>query len=32
MFVRGEFKDVRFSEEAIGADLVTEYRPGVGNR
>ncbi len=28
MFVRGEFKAVRFSEAAIAGGLVREYRPG----
>jgi len=28
MFARGEFKDVRFTEAAIAADLQREYRPG----
>ena len=27
MFVRGEFKEVRFTEEAIADDLIREYRP-----
>jgi acyl-homoserine-lactone acylase len=30
MFVRGEFKEVRFTEEAIAGDLVRAYRPGEG--
>ena len=30
MFARGEFKRVRFTEDAIAADLVRRYRPGDG--
>ena len=29
MFARGEFKQVRFSEQDIAGDLISRYRPGV---
>ncbi len=32
MFARGEFKEVKFSEEAIAGDLVRAYRPGDGSQ
>ena len=32
MFARGEFKEVRFSEEDIAGDLAMSYRPGGGDQ